>query len=342
MLFGFQHVTCRDPEAAADYLGFTEVHKESNAPAVADRVSAVLQRGAASDRPQYLAVNFFEPHRPYDWGGVAPDDERGVTVPGYLPDRAGVRDDFAALQGAIGVMDAAVGEILAAMDASGGAEDTIFVFTTDHGLAMRRAKGTLFDAGIEVALMMRWPAGGIVGGRVVPDLVSNIDVLPTLLELIEVDGPATIQGKSFATATRGGRGSERTAVFGEKTFHETYDPLRCIRTDRHKLIARFDTSAFGGLPTDLVASPTFVAAFEEIVPDFRFRFGPFELYDLHDDPFEKSNLSGQRETADLEAELKKKLWAWMIDTNDPLRHGPIASPAHNRTIAGLSRNAAPS
>src|SRR5205814_9370149 len=96
--------------------------------------------------------------RPFWFGGVRPDRTRGVTVPAYLPDTPAARREFAAFQGAIRRADAAVGEILAALDASGRAAETLVLFTADHGIAFPRAKGTLHDPGIETALLLRWPA----------------------------------------------------------------------------------------------------------------------------------------------------------------------------------------
>ena len=92
----------------------------------------------------------------------------------------------------------AVGTILAALDASGLAENTIVVYTTDHGIEFPRAKWFLYDAGIAVALLMRWPGGGITGGRVCDWLLSNVDFVPTLLDLAGVPIAQTVEGRSFA------------------------------------------------------------------------------------------------------------------------------------------------
>ena len=78
-------------------------------------------------------------------------------------------------------MDAAVGRILAGLRDAGLDENTWVIFTNDHGAAMPRAKGTLCDPGIEVTLLTRWPAQGIAGGRVAPELLSNVDMVPTIL-----------------------------------------------------------------------------------------------------------------------------------------------------------------
>jgi N-sulfoglucosamine sulfohydrolase len=102
-------------------------------------------------------------------------------VPPYLPDTDEARRELAQLQGTIAAMDEGFGRILAAVDARSDAADTWVVFTTDHGLAMPRAKATMYDAGLGVALIMRWPAGGLAGGRRSRAMVSHVDLVPTLL-----------------------------------------------------------------------------------------------------------------------------------------------------------------
>src|SRR5205823_4803161 len=163
-------------------------------------------------------VNFFEPHRPYDFGGVEPDTERGITVPPYLPGNDASRAEVAGLQGAIRKADSAVGEILAALEATGRAEETLVLFTADHGLAL-----------------------------------------------------------------------PRDAVFAEKTYHEHYDPQRCIRTRRHKLIQRFEASNRAYLPTDIMGGP----AYPPMIPELTAERNMLELYDLEQDPLERRNLAAE-------------------------------------------------
>src|SRR5437660_4550457 len=98
-----------------------------------------------------------------------------------------------AVEQTIATMDSAVGRVLAALDNAGRAANAMVVFTTDHGLAMPRAKCTLYDPGLEVALLVRWPAGGLGGGVTGAQLASNIDVLPTLLESSGIAVPDGVQ-----------------------------------------------------------------------------------------------------------------------------------------------------
>ncbi len=322
-LFGLQHVSSSDERP-----GFRHIHGRGLGPDVSTQVSGLL-RGPLPRSPLYIEVNLEEPHRLYDQGGVRPDDSRGVFVPPYLPDNAAAREEMAMLQGAICEADSAVGRILPALDEAGLSDATLVIFTTDHGLAMPRAKCTLYDPGIETALLMRWPGGGLVGGRTVPELISNVDLLPTLLDAVGAPLPGRVQGRSFLPLLRGETYSRRDAVYAEKTYHSYYDPLRAIRTERFKLIRNFETSFAVEVPGDVQQGAVFRSSVEryhgEVHPEL-------ELYDLEADPVELTNLSGQTDFAEVRRELEDRLWAWMRATDDPLLRGPIPSPAYRRSL----------
>ena len=308
-LFGGQHVSPHP-----DSLGFAGIH-----PVLA--FEEVLA-SAAGDARLYLEVNFDETHRPYPPLSGAPRD---VTVPAYLPPGPEAEAEMAQVEATIRSMDAAAGKLLDSLARAGRADNAIVVFTTDHGLAMPRAKCTLYDPGIEVALLLRWPGGGMRGGRREAGMVSNIDVLPTLLEACGLPVPPGVQGRSLFDA--------REAVFVEKTYHSYYDPMRAIRTLTHKLIRNFETAFLVEVPGDVQQGPIFRAHVERYSVD---RPSGVELYDLREDPLEQRNLAGDATHAAIERELDQRLWAWMKETDDPLLEGPIASPRYD--LARLSQN----
>ena len=305
-LFGGQHVTSH-PEG----LGFQAIHP------IADFEKVLAQKG--KDQRLYLEINFDETHRPYPPAGETP---RRLVVPGYLPDGPESVEEMTAVEQTIATMDRSVGRILTALDKAGRADVSLVVFTTDHGLAMPRAKCTLYDPGLEVALLIRWPAGGIGRGTTNSELVSNVDVLPALLESSGVPVPVGIQGQSLF-------GQAREQVFAEKTFHSYYDPMRCIRTDRHKYIRNFEAAFEVEVPADIQLGPIFRANPGRYSAD---RPSIVELYDLQADPLEQRNLAGGKEAAGVERELSDRLWRWMRETGDPLLNGPIASPRYRMAI----------
>ncbi|MFZ0216640.1 MAG: sulfatase/phosphatase domain-containing protein, partial [Candidatus Dormiibacterota bacterium] len=211
------------------------------------------------------------------------------------------------------------------------------VFSADHGRAMPSAKCTLYDPGIGVALLVRWPHGGVRRGRVIPELASNIDVLPTLLEAAEIPAAKEIQGHSLLRRLRDEPVGSHGAIFAEKTFHSYYDPMRCIRTERHKLVRNFETGFAVEVPGDIQQGAIFRADPGRYATDRRHLV---ELYDLEADPLEQCNLADAPELAQVRRELDEQLWSWMEETSDPLLQGPIASPRFR--LALQSRRERPS
>lgn len=328
-IFGMQHVSLH-PER----LGFAHMHSpgHEHGNATGQIIAAAVEQVLASDlgeRRLYLEINFEETHRPYPSVGEGRGSE--VDIPAFLPAGPEAAAELQALQAAIRDMDAAAGRVLAALEKAGRSRRTLVIFTTDHGLAMPRAKCTLYDPGLEVALIVGWPGGGIGRGVARAELVSNIDVLPTLLEAVGAAPPAGIQGRSLLPLLRGDAYEPRDAIFGEKTFHSYYDPMRCIRTRQHKFIRNFETGFAVEVPADIQQSPIFRADPTRYSTD---RPHVVELYDLDVDPLEQHNLAGTPGIEAVEERLSAELWSWMRETDDPLLNGPIASPRYRLAMQG--------
>lgn len=108
----------------------------------------------------------------------------------------------------------------------------------DRGIAGLRAKGTLYDPGTDIALLMRLP-GVIPEGKSFSELIQNIDIAPTILEATGVPIPATMQGKSFWPLLTGGSHEAHEAIVIERNWHGDYDPMRAVRTKRFHYIRNF-------------------------------------------------------------------------------------------------------
>ncbi|MFG2675259.1 sulfatase [Streptomyces sp. NPDC048445] len=349
-MVGVHHESRRvSDEQLAGRLGFDRVRTGGMAETVAQRGVEALERLAAAGRPFYLQAGFIEPHRlpgARDAAGtmgfigdhMEPDSERGVAVPPYLVDDGPAREEIAELQGAIEYMDRGAGRILDAIDRLGLARNTVVVFTTDHGLALPRAKCSLYDPGTEVAFMLRYPARGWGGGRREDALLSNVDVLPTLLELTgaHTEGPP-LHGRSFLPLLDGEPYEPAQQVFTEMTFHDYYDPRRAVRTRRHKLIVNFSSAPGFMDPTQswnrrcraVDANPY---PNTEAHPDH-------ELYDLLDDPHELVDLAADPAHAHVLRALADQLHTWMTTTDDPLLRGAVTSPLHRRSSLMLAGQA---
>jgi N-sulfoglucosamine sulfohydrolase len=329
-LLGVQHVTS-DRQAAG--LGYDETFPVAPAPEIARTAQNILKAQAKVEQPFYLEVGFFEPHRPYNWGGAHPDDEQGVTLPGYIPPGSEAMADFAALQGMIHRMEQAVGVIMATLEENNLSDNTLVVFVTDHGLAMPRAKCTMYDPGISTTLLMRWPAGGVCGGRRYTELISHVDVVPTVLEAIGLPVPNDLHGRSFWPLLQGRPYQPNREIFTEKTFHTAYEPLRAIRTQNHKLILNLEVGLRFDVPGDVCQSPIYPLILDRLVGERP----TLELYDLNEDPEEQVNLAGRPEVTEVEQALLGRLRQWMAETDDPLLLGPPASPFYQASRKLMDR-----
>jgi arylsulfatase A-like enzyme len=212
--------------------------------------------------------------------------------------------------------------VLNALDEHDLADDTLVILTTDHGLAFPGAKGTLYDRGIGVLLIMRGP-GGAHGGRVSNALVSHVDLFPTICELAGIEPPARLQGRSLLPVMQREVEDVNEAIFAELTYHAAYEPVRAVRTERWKYIRRYGDRLKPVLPnTD--DSPTKDLLLAEGWGEIDL---PREaLHDLRFDPVEAHNLIDAPHCAPVLDELRGRLDAWMRETEDPLLEGPVPAP----------------
>jgi arylsulfatase A-like enzyme len=317
VLIGEQHIAKRP-----DVIGFDRVvkipttHVSSVAPVASETLRGELPQ------PFFLSVGFFETHR--DW--LEPPSLRDALYslpPSNLPDTQETRRDMAAYRASARSLDQGVGTVLDALDASGMAENTLIVFTTDHGLAFPGAKATLFDRGLGVMLILRGP-GGFSGGRVIDALVSHLDVYPTLCEIAGIERPSFLQGESLLPLVRGEAERVRDEIFAEMTWHAAYEPQRAIRSERFKFIRRFGERDLPVL-ANCDDSPS-----KTVLIDQGWGTQPVareQLYDLVFDPGEAANVIHVAEHAAVAADLRERLHEWMVRTKDPLLHGDPAPPS---------------
>ena len=304
-LIGEQHVSA-DPEE----IGYDEIIEleSSQARHVAPAAAAFLHTATA---PYFLSVGFFETHRDY-FEPTSVRDALYSLPPSHLPDTPETRRDIAAYKASARSLDQGVGTVLDAITD----DNTLVILTTDHGLAFPGAKATLTDRGIGVMLILRGPGFG--GGKVSDELVSQLDLFPTICELADLDRPDWVRGRSLLSQP------ESDAVFAEITFHAAYEPQRAVRTKRYKYIRRFDNGHEGPVLANIDDSPskTYLLQHglaERAVPEE-------ELFDLVFDPMEANNLVDDPEHASTLAELRHRLSTWMEETSDPLLGGRIEPP----------------
>ena len=303
-LIGEQHVSADPLDIGYDQIIDLRSHQASEvAPAAA---KAIREAGG----PSFLSVGFFETHRDF-FEPTSVRDALYSLPPANLPDTPATRRDMAAYKASARALDQGVGTVLDAIED----ENTLVIFTTDHGLAFPGAKATLTDRGIGVLLIVRGP-GGFTGGRVSDALVSQVDVFPTVCDLLGLETPEWVRGRSLLPLARKDADEVNDAVFAEITFHAAYEPQRAVRTKRYKYIRRYEKPVLANI--DDSPSKDYLLAHGLAERD-----APSEaLYDLVFDPNEAHNLV--EEEPEIAAELRARLQAWMEETDDPLLDGPVA------------------
>jgi arylsulfatase A-like enzyme len=309
-LFGMQHETSFPAR-----LGFDEYDvSNSFCEYVVEKAIHWLRHAPAA--PFLLTTGFFETHRPYPRDRYSPADTATVELPDYLPDLPDVREDLADFYGSIAVADAAVGQLLDTLAETGLDASTWVVFVTDHGPALPRAKSTLYDAGTGIAMIVRPPTRSGAAGRVYDGLFSGVDLVPTLLELLGVDAPPEIDGMSHADALMQSQDEPvRAEVYTTKTYHDSFDPIRAIRTTEFSYIENYATRPLLDLPLDIEQS----APGRAVAPLSSAPRPGRELYDLRTDPTERNNLLTGVVTNESEAtanEMSMLLNDWREKTND--------------------------
>jgi N-sulfoglucosamine sulfohydrolase len=297
----------------------------------------------ANDQPFFLSVNYPDAHdiwlRQVNGLPAKPQSADQVKAMSYMGiDPPGMREMVADYYNCISRLDSLVGDLLDELAKSGKAENTIVVYLGDHGADMLRGKRTCYEGGLRIPLLIRWP--GKITPQVRHELVSTIDLMPTLLAAAGARSPQGLPGKDLQPLFSPGKAEWRSHYFAEYHTHAAapnYFPQRSVRTERYKLIENllpgevhpdFDNTISklekeakrrdiaGGLDLPSViaqAAPEVRAAYA------RMRVPPqYELYDLQADPYEFTNLADVPEHANVLQGLKDALKQWREETQDPL------------------------
>ena len=315
VLSGLQHVA-RDPND----IGYDEIRTTSGRAGASHAVEFLNAASRTpSDKPFYLEVGFFENHRVFPEPTV---DDRYCLPPAPLPDTPKTRRDMAAYKTMAQHLDTKMGAVFAALERNGLAENTLVICTTDHGLAFPGLKCNLTDHGMGVMLIMRGP-GGFTGGKVRDAMLSQIDIFPTLCELLDIDRPEWLQGRSFLAVVSGVRDEVNEDVFAEVTYHAAYEPKRAVRTQRWKYIRHFD-----GRNRPVLSNCDDGPSKEDwLDAGWQGRHVDEErLYDLAFDPNETQNRAADADVAATLDDMRARLDRWMRATDDPLLDGAHVQP----------------
>lgn len=287
----------------------------------------------ASDQPFFLCVNYPDAHVPWERqvNGLPsrPLSAADIKLPSYFgvhtPE---LHESFANHYNSVMRLDSLIGDLLAQLEASGKADNTLIVFVSDHGPDSLRGKRSCYEGGVRVPLILKWP-GKVAPNQTVNTLVSTVDLLPTFRLAAGLAPDSALPGSSLLpeclTAAADPR---RDHVFFEYHTHAAapnYGPQRAVRGNRYKLIKNlrphlpspgytFTLGKVPSLPEGLARAPEHVKATYA-----RMAHPPaYELYDLKNDPDEFYNLADDPDHADIKHGLQQVLHDWRVATDDPL------------------------
>jgi N-sulfoglucosamine sulfohydrolase len=295
-----------------------------------------------------------------DSGAVTP---ASVILEPYYPDTATVREDIARHYDNIAHMDQEVGQILNKLEKEGLADSTIVIWTTDHGDGLPRAKRELYDSGIKVPMIIRWPEAyrpkGVAPGQIDQRLISFVDLAPTILSLAGVTPPKYLQGSDFSSPEL----PQRNYIYASRDrIDEVPDRQRAVRGARFKYIRSWHPDLAGGHPLgfrdniDMVREMTALHKAGQLNPAQELWFVPpgrERLFDLKNDPYELVDLSNTPAFSDPLLRLRTALDSWLesvVDWSDipetdmvkafypagirPQTPPPTATLTNGRLVAG--------
>lgn len=250
-------------------------------------------------------------------------DPAAVSVPAYYPDTPTVRADIARHYDNIANADREVGKILDRLAAEGISDRTLVVFMGDHGDGLPRAKRWLYDSGILVPLIVRWPDGRDAGA-VNEELVSGVDLAPTFLALAGVPRPAHLDGRVFLGD---GAEPEPPYVFAARDrMDDQPDAVRAVRDRRFKYVRNLRPELPYVLDIAFRDQMPMMREMKKLAREGALAPGPArwfratrdaeELYDTRDDPEEMRNLATDPEYAEERARLSGALDAWLASFED--------------------------
>lgn len=292
------------------------------------QVARCLAAADRAGRPFFINANLTDPHRPFRRlraAGHGGPRSHILQVPDFLEDLAPVRAELAAYFSSVARLDHGLAMVLDALAAGGHAGDTVVAFLSDNGMSFPFAKATVYRSGTWTPTVLRYPDMPPSADHT--DMVSSVDLMPTLLELLGVPAPPGMDGRSWGPLLRGEEQPLRDAVVTHVNTVSSGAPFpqRCVRTRTRSLLwqpwadgrTRLDVESLHGLAFRALRHAArrngrIARRVRQLVDGI-----PLALYDLQRDPGERRNLihlAGYRDDVE---RLQADLMAHMVRTGDP-------------------------
>lgn len=276
------------------------------------------------NQPFFAVFNWIGTHESQNWDlSDVKTDPAEINVPPYYPDNEIIRLNMAKMYDNIARLDSIVGVIISELEKEGELENTVIFFWGDHGDGLPRAKRWLYDSGLNIPLIIKWP-DGTNAGSTDDRLISSIDFGPTVLSIAGVPVPAHMQGIPFLGSQTG---PPRKEVYAARDrVDESYDMIRSVRTKEFLYIRNY----YPAEPFPIwVPYLTNMPIYKEMLrldaegklsgaqkSWMAYSRPPEELYDVRSDPFQVNNLINDCNYMDVLADLRKKHEAWSVETGD--------------------------
>jgi len=274
-------------------------------------------------QPFFAQINFNMTHRTFQRDKVNPIDPAKVELPPCYPDHPLARRDWANYLESIQVLDSEIGIALQWLQKEGELDNTIIVYFADNGQPHVRGKQWLYEGGIHVPLIVRWP-GRVQAGTVVDDLVSTVDLAPTFMTAIGIEPPKHLQGYDFLSEKK----RTREYVFAARDRCDgTVDRIRCIRSKQYKYIRNYypdrpytQFNAYKKLQYPVLTLMQVLHEEGKLTPDQETFMAPtrprVEFYDVQEDPHELKNLADDPKHKKALQTHSRKLDEWLEATAD--------------------------
>ncbi|HLN56643.1 MAG TPA: sulfatase-like hydrolase/transferase [Bacteroidales bacterium] len=275
-------------------------------------------------QPFFAVFNWVGTHESQNWDiSRVKTDPKKVKLPPYWPDTEIVRRNYAKMYDNIATLDSVVGSLVAELEKEGELENTIIFFWGDHGDGLPRGKRWLYDSGLNIPLIIRFP-GKANAGTTNNRLISSIDFGPTVLSLAGIPVPAHMQGRPFLGDQTG---EERDAVFAARDrVDESYDMIRSVRTKNYLYVRNYyPNEPFSIWVPYLSKMPIYqemlrLDAEGKLTGDqkswFTYTRPPEELYDVKNDPYQLKNLVNDPSLGKVLKDMRKRHEEWTRETGD--------------------------
>ncbi len=276
------------------------------------------------DKPFFAVFNHIGTHESQNWDiSKIKTDPSMIDVPPYYPDNEIIRRNLAKMYDNISRLDSVVGSLLAELEKEGELDNTIIFFWGDHGDGLPRAKRWLYDSGLKIPLIIKWPDKQNAGSTD-DRLISSIDFGPTVLSLAGVPVPGHMHGVPFLGKQAG---APRSAVYAARDrVDESYDMIRSVRTKDYLYIRNYYPNEPFPIWVPYLSSMPIYKEMLRLDAEGKltgpqkswmaYSRPPEELYDVRSDPFQINNLSGIPEFSSILEDLRNMHKEWTIATYD--------------------------